>query len=458
MGKHIYRIISCIAVLVLLIVSITVSSAVLERKSAKERCKGFFDQKENYDVLFFGTSHMINAVYPMELWEDYGIVSYNLAGHGMNISTSYWMMINALDYTTPRLVVIDCMLLNGYGRLNPALSHLSLDVFPFSINKVRMMQDMTKDTDEQIEYLFDFSIYHSRWTELTKEDFLVDYKTEKGAETRNYVADVPGFKWSIGDRKFDVEKTTGIVYLGRMIEECQKRDIDVLLTYVPFPASEDEQLESNRVPEIAEEYGVNYLNFLRMDTINYVTDCSDSNSHLNGSGARKVTDYLGKFIRNEYEIPDQRGNSGYSDWSQAYEKYKAFKKRNFQEQCDFDVYLSMLADSHYITIVSVGENIKFGAKTQALLKNINIAENPVAERMVVDYRNGYAKPIDVQYHSNNIDILISESKIMAGGTVCDVKPYDMNAVNIIVLDAQNGYVVDNALFRLEGNSLNRKYE
>ena len=47
----------------------------------------FYQQEQDFDVLFLGTSHVLNAVYPMELWRDYGIVSYNMANHSENICT-----------------------------------------------------------------------------------------------------------------------------------------------------------------------------------------------------------------------------------------------------------------------------------------------------------------------------------------------------------------------------------
>lgn len=62
-------------------------------------------------MLFMGTSHVLNAVYPMELWNDYGIVSYNFGGHGNYLPTTYCIMKNALEYTTPKLMVIDCFFL-----------------------------------------------------------------------------------------------------------------------------------------------------------------------------------------------------------------------------------------------------------------------------------------------------------------------------------------------------------
>ena len=56
--------------------------------------------------------------------------------------------------------------------------------------------------------------------------------------------------------------TVSIEYLEKLITDCQARGINILLTYLPFPASEEEQLEAHRLYDIALQYDVGYLNFL----------------------------------------------------------------------------------------------------------------------------------------------------------------------------------------------------
>ena len=56
-------------------------SFILEGKSAKARLSLFFKQETSYDAMYFGTSHVINGFLPQELWEEYGITSYNFGGN-----------------------------------------------------------------------------------------------------------------------------------------------------------------------------------------------------------------------------------------------------------------------------------------------------------------------------------------------------------------------------------------
>lgn len=119
MRKGIKAVISCIITVSLTVCFLFHLTDLMERKSSDVKYSDFFKQDEDFDVLFMGSSHVINAVYPMELWDDYGIVSYNFGGHANQMPTTYWVMENALEYTNPKVVVIDCCLLAG--EKNPGM-------------------------------------------------------------------------------------------------------------------------------------------------------------------------------------------------------------------------------------------------------------------------------------------------------------------------------------------------
>ena len=61
----------------------------LEAKGAYNKNGDFFRVADECDVLFLGTSHVTMAVYPMELWHDYGITSYNISGYGHLMPMNY---------------------------------------------------------------------------------------------------------------------------------------------------------------------------------------------------------------------------------------------------------------------------------------------------------------------------------------------------------------------------------
>lgn len=364
--KHVMKkITGCIVTIALTAVLLWYSTDLFERKESDVKNAPFFEQEEDYDVLLFGTSHMGFGVYPMELWNDYGIVSYNLAGHGNPMATTYWTMVNAFDYKIPKLVVIDCYMLSCEFKTNTSTSsiHLSFDAFPLSRNKTvgicDLLDDAAAESREGLqdprtrsEMLWDYTIYHSRWNDLGENDFKPAYSVEKGVE--RYAQIMPLEKMEpLSAEKLLEKETVSILYLRKMIETCQERGIDVLLTYLPTTADELNWQEANSVYDIAGQYGVDYINFLKEDVVNYATDYCDTNSHLNVSGARKMTTYLGQYIMEHYDIPDQRENTAYAGWHTDYQNYQNKLLNELRGLESLDNYLMMLSNENYMAVIEI---------------------------------------------------------------------------------------------------------
>ena len=77
MRRKIEKAISCIITVCLTVCFLSYLTDLMESKASEIKYADFFDQDEDFDVLFMGTSHAVLGVFPMELWNDYGIISYN---------------------------------------------------------------------------------------------------------------------------------------------------------------------------------------------------------------------------------------------------------------------------------------------------------------------------------------------------------------------------------------------
>ena len=390
------RVIAITLTVAVLICVLSVISKSVELKISAQKHEDFFSEKNDFDVLFLGTSHMMNAVFPMELWNRYGITSYNLGGHSTALATSYWIMELALDYTKPSLIVIDCLGLDGMTKTSTtsfSYVHLSLDAFPLSSTKIRAVYDLLDDKEidrliasgdltesekrTPIGLLWDFSVYHGRWDSLGKSDLFPEKNIEKGAEHRvmlswpNQIPDIPKEEMMTGD-------TVSLQYLKRIITECRQRGIDVLLTYLPFPATEEQRKEANRVYEIAHEYGVDYVNFQDLSVIDYDVDCADPGSHLNPSGARKVTDYLGNYISGRYDIRDKRSDTAFGRWADDYRVYQNNKYDLLRQTNDLSIYLMLIADQNLIPVLEINNPRIFeDNRYSTLVRNLGVSPEAV---------------------------------------------------------------------------------
>lgn len=395
-----WRILQTFTFCMLLLFALSHASNVLERKESRNRFGPFFEQKEDFDVLFLGNSHMVDSVMPLELFENYGIVSYNMGGYGNSIPLSYWVLRNALDYTTPRVVVLEIHNVRKTYRLSGSSGdeHKALDVFPLSMNKARAIEDLMSDPeafnddgyaypDLKWEFYFPIGKYHSRWNALDKEDFTENPNRDKGAGISVGVS-IPEDYYIIDENDVMEENGFGFEYLRKIIEECQARNIDVLLTHMPFPADEDEQREGNTVWYIADEYGVDFIDFVNMDQVaDYHTDLMDS-SHLNISGARKVTDFLGEYLVARYGLEDRRGDSRYADWHEEVSEYRARTISRIRYESSLEKILLLAHDQQLGVCICVPENASLyrSEKLMRLMQNIG-REHVFEEDMFAKWSN-----------------------------------------------------------------------
>ena len=366
---HTRRLLSAAAFLAVLILLFAGLNRVFEYKGSREKLTPFFERAEQLDVLFFGDSHTCSAIYPMELWADYGIAAYNLSNYNLTIPISYWVMRNALRVCQPEVVVLDVNQVWEQAKLCASSSdmHTALDGLPMSRTKLEALFDLTDDpllTDDKgqryqdlrSEFIFPLIKYHTRWNDLTMQDLKPHYNQELGGE-RNIAVALPA-AYEITASTAD-EQGFGFIYLRRFIEDCQSRGIRVLLTNLPYPCpnNNEEQLYTNAVVYTAEEYGIEYLDFVYMDQIvDYSTDCYDDASHLNPSGAWKVTDFIGQHLSQTYGLPDHRGEAAYSSWDSDYAAYRARKLESLRQEPDPYAFLMLLSDPSFSTILLLPEN------------------------------------------------------------------------------------------------------
>lgn len=308
MGKVVKKVTAVLSFIVLLAIVTLVLQEILIRKDEYSRYKEFYKYEEDFDVLFFGSSRVLDCFQPVELWEEYGITSYNLAQHKECVARSYWEMMNALEYTTPKVIVLDVSLFAGDYRLDQSASqeqvaflHNSLDHMPLSKVKINALKAMCTPR-LSLEFLFPMAKYHSRWSDLTKEDFCYSDDYMMGSELRQYISESDGQEWLTEEPAEIFWPET--INLDKIVALCRERNIEFLPVCLPLPMGGD-QATINSFAAFFAENNIPFLNLWKEDEImNYKTDFADY-SHVNDAGAHKITRAVGQYLADNYSFPEK---------------------------------------------------------------------------------------------------------------------------------------------------------
>lgn len=410
MIKKLLRLAKISIFLLLLCATIFVVSEIVERKQSRNLFGAFLEEPELYDVLFFGDSQFMNSMIPMEMWAQYGIAGYNLACYGSVLPTTYWTMINAFDYCEPKLAVIA---INGINEAHKVTNHsgdlhTTMDFWPLSRNKVRMIEDLLNDPEDpdyadiegnvyrelKSEFYLTLGKYHNRWSELTADDFAENPPHARGGELRVGLSPIMEYTL-VGEDEYAEEGGHSYAYLRASIEECQRRGIEVLLVHLPAPEYVDSQKHAHTVGEIAGEYGVRFVDVTELDSIvDYAVDCFDREPHLNVSGSLKMTSFLGSYIREHYEVADRRDDARYAHWDAQLDGYRDEKRALLRAQTEINPVLMLLHDMDYDVRVAVRAHAPVYYDDLSILLMHNIARERVLSGEVYEKWSMFMYPLE----------------------------------------------------------------
>ena len=319
---------------------------VFERADFYDRFEGFYTSDTEYDILFCGNSHTYKSVAPMQLWKDYGITSYVLGSPGLPTTVTYYMFKNAIKHKKPKIAVLEVYQreIMGSATFYVSQAHQYFDTIPLSLEKYKAISEICPENKAAVnELIFPLSTYHNRWKEMTgtmiKNGFGIKDDSENYVTTAKGQADFYPAVYKpvyenvlVSSDDYDKEHLNDFKaqYIEKFIELCKGNDITPVVFAAPFDADRDMQRWINAYLKAAENKGAATLNLFHEDVINPYIDYSDDD-HLNPAGAIKVTEYLGKYLTENYALEDKRSNSNFQSWNEDYDKYVEYLAKLIKE-------------------------------------------------------------------------------------------------------------------------------
>lgn len=312
--------------------------AVIEGNFTEE----YYRDPTHHDLLIIGNCESYENISTMELWRQFGITSYIRGNANQLIPQSYYMLMDALEYETPKAVLLNIQAMMTDGQDTEEYNRMVFDGMRWGRNKWDGIRSSAMEDEEMAEYLFPIFRYHARWSDLDGSDLTYAFRRKPLTSFNGYYlrADVrPADEFPAERRRRDYTfPEINSRYLDEIRKACEERNIQLILMKAPSLYPEWPDACERQILDYAETYDLPYYNFLELaETVglDMSEDTYDAGLHLNVYGAEKVSDYLGVELVNRFGFGDHRQEVDTAAWYQerldAYDREKSRQAAEFAE-------------------------------------------------------------------------------------------------------------------------------
>lgn len=293
---------------------------------------------DTVDVLLVGSSHIGMNIDNQQIYDEFGISSFDLWVGMQPLWNSYYYLKEALRYQKPKVVMVDVFLAGTSAEYSlNTVAMKNIQYLSMGVDKLKAALDSFPAWQDAVEAVWGMPFYHERYDELVQDDWNLQYgKDELSLSAPRQVEGV-----TTALKMLDYRSITNVTplteknerYLRKLIALCKQENIPLVLLASPFEATEEEASRFNTVAQIAEEEEIPFLNFLKTYDEEGIDAASDfyDRGHLNNDGIAKFSHILGQYLADHYELRDCRTIDGFiwnKDDTQIAENAPVFALQN----------------------------------------------------------------------------------------------------------------------------------
>ena len=262
----------------------TVSYSILEEKP------------DTIDVVALGDSLVYSSISPMEIWNEYGYPMYDCAEAGMTLEAAYDYLKIIIEYEHPKIVLLESNLLFRasdqtlwyYKAKKSLLEYIPITKFHNNWKRIGVSEE------DDIRSVDKGYIYITRRVKYKPLDNIEDNHIIKRMTKKNYKI------------------------FQDMIALCKENNVQ--LTLISNPSQISWRYSKHHGAErIAQRFQLDFLDFnlTKEIDIDWANETKDDGDHLNHSGAKKVSAYIGKYLHETNLLTDKRNDPEYKPWNKA---------------------------------------------------------------------------------------------------------------------------------------------
>lgn len=298
------NIIKSILFMVLLIAILELASYILLPHDSLKKY-GFVDTA-SYDILqekpdtieaiALGDSLVYSSISPMEIWNEYGYTMFDCARAAENIFENYDHLKVAIDHQHPKIVFFEANVLFRDPSKKP---------WYYKLKRALLQR-------------FPITNYHNNWKKFgSSDDFIPNVN-------KGYVYVTREEKYTPSDNMKNIHKVKKIppdnmIEFEKIVKLCNDNNIKLVLISNPSQISW-RYSKHYTAEKVAKKMNIDFIDLnMIIDElgIDWTHETKDDGDHLNHSGAKKVSAFLGKYLQDTGLLTDKRNDPNYKAWNKA---------------------------------------------------------------------------------------------------------------------------------------------
>ena len=329
------NVIKCVAFTIILISVIGLTFKVLNLKDTSggnDKNYSAYDElyrspRNSIDVVFVGSSHCYNSIYPAVIWHEHGIASFDMAVSRQSRNESVGALREVLKTQKPRVVAVEMYGLMD-GEEEEGNLYRNFVNMRRSVNMIRTLNGENQGSDAFKNIFFKWPIVHTRYRELGRYDFYGSPAASVGRGEDMRMGETGGDinYGNINSTESEPISEENKAWIDELYALSKSEGFELMFFLSPYFVFDNERLIINGAKEYAAGLGIPFVDYNTTEVLDEIkidpaTDMMNDFHHINMYGATKASLYMGKYLSEHYDIPDRRGNGKYSAWDGDYKRF-----------------------------------------------------------------------------------------------------------------------------------------
>lgn len=296
-----------------------------------------YTEENKIDVAFVGSSHVFAGIHPRTLWNEFGLATFDMSVSCMDMDSAYYYTKNMLKTQSPKYVFVDLYSFTFDEHKVKGNLYRNMLSMPMSKNAIDLVNAYFGDDKDSVkDFILRFPVMHTRYKELTFNDFK-DLGYAQYGRGERYVLGAGGIidlseTYTTEIAELDEKR---IKWLNDFKQLADENNFNLVFYVIPYSATEDEQKYINAAEAFCKDNNLEFYDFNKMTDqlgIDLREDSSDA-LHLNDKGAEKLSRWIGTYLTYEVGIPAHYGQDGYEMWEQDAAYLDHLYSLNFLAEC-----------------------------------------------------------------------------------------------------------------------------